>query len=231
MIGEPVFASDRPNREERRMSTPASYNYIENRGEVPISANPEPEVSIVIGSYSRTKELLATIHSFLAQTWENFELLVVNDGPPCPEVMEAVCSIRDPRIRFLATSGRCNDWGNTSKEVGSHLSTGKYIGHSNDDNYYAPVYLEKMLDGLRTNDAQFAFCNMIHSYTDYMPFPTHPTVYQIDGGGWICRADIVRSTAWPEPKSSSCADGMYVEALVARCERIVKVPGYLFVHN
>jgi len=41
----------------------------------------------------------------------------------------------------------------------------------------------------------------------------------------------VNATPWPEPKNDPYADGRYAEALVARCRRTVKVPGFLFVHN
>ncbi|MBX7136062.1 MAG: glycosyltransferase, partial [Fimbriimonadaceae bacterium] len=44
------------------------------------------EISMIIASYCRTKELLSTIHSFLAQSFQDFELVIVNDGPPSPEI-------------------------------------------------------------------------------------------------------------------------------------------------
>jgi hypothetical protein len=72
---------------------------------------------------------------------------------------------------------------------------------------------------------------MVHSHQHYAAFVTRPEAGWIDGGGWLCEAEVVRATPWPEPRNDEYADGHYVEALVARCAGVVKVPGFLFVHN
>jgi GT2 family glycosyltransferase len=189
-----------------------------------------PVVSMIIATYNKPRETVATVHNLLIQTLQDFELIVVNDGPGAA-VRDAVCTIGDPRILYHETQERYNDWGNSSKELGSRLARGTYIGHSNDDNYYAPIYFMSMVRALSESGAGFAYCNMIHSHQDYRPFDTNPTAGWIDGGGWLCKAEIVKNTPWPEPKSDQYADGRYVEALVSRAGGTIKVPGYLFVHN
>src|SRR5262249_14326027 len=149
------------------------------------------KVSMIVCAYFRDRQILPTLACFLAQTYQNFEVLVVHDGPGDGGVRESVSLFADERLRYVETPERYNDWGNTPKAWGSLQATGEWIGHSNDDNYYAPVYFEMMLGALLREDAQFAYCNMIHSHHGWTPFDTKPVAGYIDAGGWICHTDIV----------------------------------------
>jgi predicted SAM-dependent methyltransferase len=189
-----------------------------------------PKVSMVVSAYFRDRQILPTLACFLAQTHQNFEVLVVHDGPGDGRVRETVALFGDDRLRYLELPERAADWGNSAKAWGSQQATGDWIGHSNDDNYYAPVYFEAMLSALVGTDAQFAFCNMVHSHQGWAPFETALLPGWIDGGGWICRADVVRATTWPIDTTDDYADGHYAQALAAR-SKVVKVPATLFVHN
>ena len=189
-----------------------------------------PLVSMVVAAFNRPAQVQAMLHSLLVQTLQDFEIIVVHDGPG-PAVQEAVYRIGDARIVYHELPTRRNDWGNSSKEFGSALAQGAYIGHSNDDNYYAPVYLEALVGAMQQANAEFAYCNMVHSHHGYAAFDTAPIPGWIDGGGWLCRANCVQVTPWPESKSDPYADGHYVQALLSRCSGVVKVPAFLFVHN
>ncbi len=94
--------------------------------------------------------------------------------------------------------------------------------------YHLP---EWMLRAMIEQQADFAYCNMVHSHRQYQPMSCEPRACMIDGGGWIAKAEIVKSTPWPEPKNHSHADGYYIEAMVSKCKNITHVPGYLFTHN
>jgi hypothetical protein len=190
------------------------------------------KVSMVIACYRNIRKILLPLASLINQTHENWEAIIVHDGSEgsC-EVWDVVNNFCDPRLRYHELPLKSNDWGNSSKEYGSQLATGNYIGHSNDDNFYAPVYFEWMLRSLIENQAQFAYCDMVHSHRQYQPMTCEPRACHIDGGGWLCQAGIVKATPWPTPKNDGHADGHYVEALVSRCGRVTHVPHYLFTHN
>lgn len=200
------------------------------RGQSGITVIGNPKVSMVVACYQSPKKLLLPLGSFIAQTHENWECLVVHDGPGGSEIEELIDRLGDSRISFHSLPDKSNDWGNTSKEYGSHLSIGSYIGHSNDDNFYAPVYFEWMLRSLIDNEAQFAYCDMVHSHRKYQPMVCEPRPCHIDGGGWLCLSTIVKATPWPT-KSDNHADGHYVESLLNLCGRSIHVPHYLFTHN
>lgn len=209
------------------MSTP-DYRARERQGwqsRIPLPG--DPKVSMIIAAYQRPKQILVCLHSLLVQTHQNFELIVVHGGPGT-SVKRVVDALHDARVTFHETLNH-DDFGNSSREFGTKLATGSWIGQINDDNYYAPIYFEWMLSELIRNDAQFAYCNMVHSHYAWMPLETHPVPCRIDAGGWICRADLVKRTPWATTHEIT-SDGEYAEALARQC-RTVKILGCLFVHN
>lgn len=190
----------------------------------------KPIVSLVIGAYKRPIHLAGLLRSIQLQTLERWEAIVVHETP-CPEVKAIVDSIGDPRVRYIEMAERVCDWGNSCKELGSMSARGEWIGHSNDDNYYVPEYFRVMVECAVRQKADLVYCDMVHNGRQYRAVETAPIVGHIDGGGWLCRADLVRSTPWLCPKSGGLADGQYVELLVRRCRAVAKVRAVLFVHN
>lgn len=61
-----------------------------------------PKVSILVPVYKAEKTLDACVESILAQTFQDFELLLIDDESPdrCPEMCDAWAK-KDPRIRAL----------------------------------------------------------------------------------------------------------------------------------
>jgi glycosyltransferase involved in cell wall biosynthesis len=186
-----------------------------------------PKVGMIVAAYMRPHPLACLLHSFLAQTYQNFEILVVHDGPGA-EIRRTIETIQDDRIRYVETLGRHNQYGHPQRQLGIDLCTADYIGISNDDNYYVPVYFEWMLHQLFEDQAQFVFCNFVRSHKLWQPWSAKPEKGQIDCGAWIAAADLVQSTRWTD--TSFSGDGTFIEDLVSRAKRITKLDAYLFVH-
>jgi hypothetical protein len=195
-----------------------------------VEVSPHPIVTIVIGAYNRPRQLAVLLHCLQVQTLEAWEAIVVHETPSA-EVRQVVASLADRRVKYLEIPARVRDWGNTCKETGTAIAAGEWIGHSNDDNYYAPEYMRMMVDAAVKQEADFVYCDMVHSHQQYRVLETAPVVGRIDCGGWLCRAGIVKATVWPAPKSDPQADGHYVERLLQKCRGVIKVKAVLFVHN
>lgn len=186
-------------------------------------------LSFVSVAYQRPLLLRSLISCILAQSFKDFELLIIHDGPDGAESSEAVAkSFGDSRVRFHVTDHRFNDYGHSLREMSTAMCQGEFVGHTNDDNYYVPCYFERMMPPLLSNHADFVYCDMIHSHFNYAIFPTTPKQCAIDAGGWIARKSNLPEK-WLD--KGWCGDGYYVEQILKTGARPVKVPGVLFVHN
>ena len=109
-----------------------------------------PAVSVVMPVYNGEKYVAEAIESILAQTFTDFEFIIVDDGSRdrSPEIISDY-ERRDDRIRFLAfeqNKGRA-----AAKNLGIEAATGQYIAGMDSDDVSLPQRLEKQVDFLRAN--------------------------------------------------------------------------------
>jgi glycosyltransferase involved in cell wall biosynthesis len=187
-----------------------------------------PKVSLAIATYRQPDPLACLLYSLKAQSYDHWEAIVVHDGPG-PEARAVVDHIADARIRLIETPERKGQYGHPWRQLGIEACTGDYIGLSNGDNYYAPVYFEWLLHVLTTRHGDFAYCDLVHSHERWAYFPTTPRKSGLDLGAWIAKAALVRATPWRD--MSFAGDGTFIEDLVARARAVIHVPACLFVHN
>ncbi|SRR5579871_4165525 len=194
----------------------------------PLAVPGNPKVSLAVATYRQTNELACLLYSLKAQTYRNWEAIVVHDGPGY-EARALVESIGDPRIYFIETPQRKGHFGHPWRSLGIEVCTGDYIGLSNGDNYYVPVYFEWMLHALVTGNADFAYCDMLHSHHHWAYVPSSPRKGGLDLGAWIARAGLVKGTPWRD--LGFAGDGTFIDDLVAKARGIVHISKALFVHN
>lgn len=118
-------------------------------------------ISIVITSYNREKFLAKAIESILAQTYTNFELIIWDDGSTDNSVKVAQkIAANDSRITIR---GYRNHQG-VSKSVKDAiaLTTGKYIGWVDSDDWIVPECLELLISVLENRP------NLGVIYSDYI---------------------------------------------------------------
>jgi GT2 family glycosyltransferase len=97
-----------------------------------------PKVSVVMPVYNGESYLSEAIESILAQTFENFEFVIVNDGST-DNSEEIIRSFPDERIRLINQSNRGLV---ESLNCGLHSSRGTYIARMDADDVCAPSRLE-----------------------------------------------------------------------------------------
>lgn len=100
-------------------------------------AETEPLVSIVMPTYNRLNLLLKSINSVLNQSYENWELIIVDDGST-DGTMEKMAELEaeEPRIRYMRIP-RMKDSGISGYlNYGISMSEGKYIARIDDDDYW-----------------------------------------------------------------------------------------------
>ena len=104
-----------------------------------MSGEHQPRVSIVTATYNRSNILRCTIATVLAQTFEDWELLVVGDA--CTDDTEAVvAAFGDPRIRFTNLPENVGEQSGPNN-VGVGLARGGYLAFVNHDDLWFPDHL------------------------------------------------------------------------------------------
>ena len=104
----------------------------------------KPFVTVVIPTYYRPKKLSFTIHSVLKQTFENIEIIVVNDGEDELLVKKVIEEFNDKRIRYL--KNQKTKGANGARNTGLENSKGKYIAFLDDDDLWYPHKIQKQLE-------------------------------------------------------------------------------------
>ena len=117
----------------------------------------KPEISIIVPVYQVEKYLNECIDSILAQTFTDFELILVDDGSPdnCPALCDAAAK-RDSRVRVIHKQ---NGGVSTARNAGLDAAQGNWIAFVDSDDTAAPEYLEKMHKAVLETGADFAICS------------------------------------------------------------------------
>ena len=123
----------------------------------------QPLVSIVLPVYNGERFLRASIDSVIAQTYQNWELLILDDcsTDSSPEIAKEYAQ-KDPRILYYRNEKNLRLPGNLNK--GFSLARGSYLTWTSDDNMYRPTALEKLVCALQENPnahLAFASCRII----------------------------------------------------------------------
>ena len=114
-------------------------------------------ISIVLPVYNGAKYLRESIDSVLAQTYTNWELLIVDDcsKDETPDIAREYAA-RDSRIRYYRNEENLRLPRNLNK--GFSLTRGEYLTWTSDDNRYRPEALEKMYHALHENKKAQLVC-------------------------------------------------------------------------
>lgn len=115
-------------------------------------------VSIIMPSYNTAKYIAESIRSVLAQTYEKWELLIVDDCSTdnTDEIVKPF--LADERIRYFKNEINCG--AAISRNKALREAKGKWIAFLDSDDLWLPEKLERQISFMTANDYKF-------SYTDY----------------------------------------------------------------
>lgn len=106
-----------------------------------------PEVSVILPTYNRAKTLPRAVQSVLNQTFNDFELIIVDDGS-IDNTGEIVRNFEDNRIKYVKCKE--NKGASATRNIGIGLSKGEYIAFQDSDDEWLPKKLEKQLEIFET---------------------------------------------------------------------------------
>jgi len=108
------------------------------------------KVSVIITTYRQQGFLSEAIESVLVQTFDDFELIVINDDPLDKETDRVVLPYRDPRIIYIKNEK--NFKGARSLNIGLELARGEFVAILDDDDaWISRDKLWKQVDFLEKN--------------------------------------------------------------------------------
>ena len=127
------------------------------------------KVSVIVPIYGVEAYLDRCVRSIVDQTYENLEIILVDDGSPdrCPAICDAWAT-RDSRIKVIhKENGGLSDARNT----GLKIATGKYIAFVDSDDWISADYIYLMYQAIKKTDAEIAACDVAVSYGEEVFFP------------------------------------------------------------
>ena len=121
-----------------------------------------PKISIIVPVYKAETYLYRCVDSILAQTFTDWELLLIDDGSPdrsgdiCDEYAQ-----KDTRIRVIHKE---NGGVSSARQRGLDESIGEYTIHADPDDWVEPEMLEGLYNKAKEEDADMVICDFIYEY-------------------------------------------------------------------
>jgi len=113
-------------------------------------------VSVVIPAYRASGDIAVALDSVFAQTFPQFEVIVINDGSPDTAELEAALEPYRPRIRYIVQENR---GAGAARNAGLRVATGRYVAFLDADDRWAPDFLARQASYLDANPA----CDLVYA--------------------------------------------------------------------
>ena len=113
-------------------------------------------VSIIMPSYNTAPYIKETVQSVLNQTYENWELIIVDDCST-DNTEEVLSKIYDERIRFIKNEK--NSGAAVSRNKALREARGQWIAYLDSDDLWMPEKLEKQTSFMKKNNYAFTYTN------------------------------------------------------------------------
>lgn len=121
----------------------------------------KPLVSVIIPTYNRVKMLGNAINSALNQTYNNHELIIVDDGST--DGTEAFIKQNFPNLKYIKKE---NGGQASARNAGLEHTNGKYIASLDSDDCWHETFLEKLVEKLENDNFDFVFANWSQEQKD-----------------------------------------------------------------
>lgn len=144
-------------------------NYILFYPTTPITPKKEswnPLVSVIMPAYNSEKFIIPAIESILAQTYQDFEFIIIDDGSTdkTKDIIKRYKS-KDKRIHIILNSQ--NQWVATIRNIWNKMARWKYIALADSDDISSPNRFHEMYNFLEKNSKYIAVSSGSYSTQSY----------------------------------------------------------------
>jgi glycosyltransferase involved in cell wall biosynthesis len=112
-----------------------------------------PAVSIIIPAYNVAPYIGETLQSVFAQTFTDYEVIVINDGSPDTVEFERMIDPSRKRIRYISQE---NGGASSARNAGLRAAAGKFVAFLDADDEWSPNYLAEQLRFIRERNCDLA---------------------------------------------------------------------------
>ncbi len=116
-----------------------------------LANNSKGKISVIIPFYNRIPTLLEAINSVLSQSYQNIEVLVIDDGST--DDLTPLKRLEDSRLHYVYQEHK---GASAARNLGISLSTGEYIAFLDSDDLFLPGKLEKQINYMETHKVNFS---------------------------------------------------------------------------
>ncbi len=200
------------------------------------------KISIIVPVYKVEKYLRRCLDSIVAQTFTDWECILIDDGSP--DNSGKICDEyagKDGRFRVFHQE---NAGTSATRESALHLATGDYIQFVDSDDWIESNMLECMLQKAMEADADIVGCNFIREYEnkqikeDVFYLSKDHFLKDVIANRWgvlwkllINRNFIIKNDIHFPEKINGGEDYVFVSKCLYNCNTIACIDGYLYHYN
>lgn len=197
-------------------------------------------VTVIVPVFNKSAYIANSIRSVLAQTYSDFELLLIDDGSTdnSREVIESII-LGDERCQYVFQQ---NQGVSAARNYGVKLARGQYITFLDADDEYDPQFIAKMLAAIKEGDVAYCAHNIAHGELRMkarFEFFDHDLLYGYlsnrctpNTNSWLIRREFVLAqniqfkvgVSWGE-------DMMFFSELIAKSKQTYPCKEYLTVYH
>lgn len=173
-------------------------------------ASDSPTISVVLPTHNRANTLRRAIDSVLSQTFEDLELIVIDDASD-DHTKQVVDGLTDPRLRYL--HHHVNRGAPAARNTGIDAARGTYVAFQDSDDFWQPDKLAKQMAVVESADGtdEIIYCGMLRREGDVDRYIPDRAVALRDG-------DILRQLLF--------ANFVGTPTLVVRCSLLRGIGGF-----
>lgn len=198
----------------------------------------QPLVSIIIPTYNRAHLIGETLDSVLAQTYTNWECIVVDDGSTdATDALMAKYCAKDSRIRYYHRPDEHLPGGNGARNYGFKMSRGEYIQWFDSDDLMVENKIALKVETFQKNEVDFVISQTTYLDTlevykyNYNSEDINLKSYTMEGISWITNDMILKRWVCDQVKFNenlkSGQEGNFSYKLLLTTNKVIKLPKYL----
>lgn len=207
-----------------------------------------PMVSVIVPVYRVEKYLDRCVLSLLSQSYDNLEVILVDDGSPdqCPKMCDDF-ALKDPRIKVIH---KPNGGVSSARNAGLENANGEYICFVDSDDYVPTEGIQLLVSAMQDTGCQYlaGMCGIDHKkhvkksitqnqIIDVKSDPTELLKYIIQPGSYspyakIYQSSIIKTHSLRYNEELKCAeDTLFIRQYLSYCNYIGLIAQVVYIYN